>query len=391
MLWCRLHWHVAAFFLGLSAALSFNAYGQEQTGQRIQTDIPSLYQSLAGYFPVGAAIWQGDISGAHSELLTRHFNSITAENAMKWAVIEPVEGQFNFAPADALVDFAKTHHMRVRGHTLCWHKQVPAWVFQDSDGKEMTPSPANKALLLRRLENHIRAVVSHYKKDVYAWDVVNEVIDPKQPDGFRRSSWFLITGTDYIAVAFRVAHEVDPEARLYINDYDTTDLPKRTLLYQLVRDLRKRGVPLDGVGHQMHSTIQAPSAAAVVKTINLFSALGVDNQITELDVSVYTDQTSRYATIPEALLQQQGSQYRGYFAAFRKLKGKISSVTLWGQADDHTWKKNFPIRRLDMPLLFDEHLQAKPAFWAIVDPAHRPPTRAAAGQGIVPPFKNRQR
>ncbi|HKD81551.1 MAG TPA: endo-1,4-beta-xylanase [Candidatus Angelobacter sp.] len=386
----RLHWHVAAFFLGLAVALSFSAFGQDRADPKIQTDIPSLYQSFAGYFPVGAAIWQGDISGAHSELLTRHFNSITAENAMKWAVIEPTEGHFNFAPADALVDFAKTNHMRVRGHTLCWHKQVPAWVFLDANGREMTPSSENKALVLHRLENHIRAVVSHYKEDVYAWDVVNEVIDPEQPDGFRRSPWFLITGTDYIDVAFRVAHEVDPHARLYINDYNTTDLRKRTLLYQLVRDLRKRGVPLDGVGHQMHSSIQAPSAAAVIETINLFSTLGVDNQITELDVSVYIDQTTRYPAIPEELLQRQASQYRDYFAAFRKLKGKISAVTLWGQADDHTWKKGFPIRRLDLPLLFDERLQAKPAFWAIVDPAHRSPVRGATDDGTVPHYKNPQ-
>jgi endo-1,4-beta-xylanase len=254
----------------------------------------------------------------------------------------------------------------------------------------MTPSPENKALLLRRLENHIRAVVAHYKNDVYAWDVVNEAIDPAQRDGLRRSPWFLIAGRDYIDAAFRVAHEVDPEAKLYINDYNTTDLPKRAFLYKLVRDLRGHGVPVDGVGHQMHSTIQAPSARAVVKTIDLFSSLGVDNQITELDVSVYTDETSRYATIPDELLLRQGSQYRAYFDAFRKLKGKISSVTLWGLADDHTWKKGFPIRRLDLPLLFDEQLQTKSAFWAIVDPAHLPMSRAAADEVTAPRCKNPQ-
>src|SRR5262249_7043693 len=160
----------------------------------------------------------------------------TTENAMKWEVIEPKEGVFNFAPADALVGFAKTNHMRVRGHTLCWHKQLPAWVFKDASGNEMTPTPQNKALLLRRLENDIRGVVSHYKNDVYAWDVVNEVIDPKQPDGFRRSPWFLIAGPDFIETAFRVAHEVAPEAKLFINDYDTMDVPKRTFLYDLVRE-----------------------------------------------------------------------------------------------------------------------------------------------------------
>src|SRR5215472_7376167 len=129
----------------------------------IQADIPSLKEAFSSYFTVGAAIWPGDISGPHSELLKKHFNSITAENAMKWAVIEPTEGNLNFAPADALVGFAKSNHMLIRGHTLCWHKQVPPWLFKDASGNAMTPTPENKALLLRRLENHIRGVVSHYK------------------------------------------------------------------------------------------------------------------------------------------------------------------------------------------------------------------------------------
>jgi len=351
---------------------------------RIQSDIPSLYQAFAGYFTVGAAIWKGDITGAHSELLKKHFNSITAENVMKWQTIEPTEGNFNFAPADALVAFAKANHMRVRGHTLCWHEQVPSWVFRDSAGNQMTPTPQNKALLLQRLENHIRGVVSHYRDDVYAWDVVNEVIDPRQPDGFRRSPWFLIAGTDFIDTAFRVARETAPSARLFINDYETTELPKRKFLYNLVRDLRKRGVPVDGVGHQMHSNMRAPSAAAIVETVNMFAGLGVDNQITELDVSVYSDGVSSYPVISSELLQQQARRYGDFFQAFRQLQGKISSVTFWGLADDHTWLKNHPIRRLDLPLLFDEKLQAKPAYWAMIGtmPAAKPD---ALGPGASTP------
>jgi beta-glucosidase len=336
----------------------------------VETDIPSLYQTFHDYFTIGAAIWPGDITGPHSELLKKHFNSITTENAMKWARIEPTEGSFTFGPADALVAFAKANHIRVRGHTLCWHQQVPAWLFKDTAGLDMTPTPQNKALLLRRLENHIRGVVSHYKEDVYAWDVVNEVIDPREPDGFRKSPWFLIAGVDFIETAFRVAHETAPHAKLFINEYDTTERPKRTFLYNLVRNLRKRGVPVDGVGHQMHSNIRTPAAAEIVETVNMFSALGVDNQITELDMSVYSDRTSRYASIPETLLEQQAQRYREYFNAFRQLKRKISSVTFWGQADDHTWLKSYFIRRLDLPLLFDEHLQPKAAYWAVVDPSY---------------------
>jgi beta-glucosidase len=376
------------FTLILGCLLAACSQAQVAAGNlQIQTDIPSLSETFADYFPVGAAIWREDITGPHAELLKKHFSSVTAENAMKWAVIEPTEANFNFAPADALVEFAKTNHMLVRGHTLCWHKQYPAWLFQDANGAAMTPTPENKALLLQRLENHIRGVVSHYRDDVYAWDVVNEVIDPDQPDGFRRSPWFLITGTDYIDTAFRVAHEVAPKAKLYINDFETTSLAKRAFLYNLVRTLRRRGIPLDGVGHQMHSDIKTPSASALVKTIDLFAGLGIDNQITELDMSVYGDRTSRYMDISDQLLLQQSYRYRDFFNVIRQLKGKISSVTFWGLADDHTWLKNYFIRRLDLPLLFDEKLQAKPAYWQVVGktplsktthPAVDPPETAVA-------------
>jgi endo-1,4-beta-xylanase len=262
--------------------------------------------------------------------------------------------------------------MRVRGHTLLWHKQNPPWLFKDVSGNDMTPTPENKALLLQRLEKHIRVVVSRYKDDVYAWDVVNEVIDPEQPDGFRRTPWFVITGTDYMDTAFRIARETAPRAKLFINEYDTTKPAKRAFLYDLVRDLKARNVPIDGVGHQMHINLRDPSVAAITETINMFSGLGVDNQITELDLSVYSNDRDNCSNIPENVLIQQGYRYRDIFQALRELKGKISAVTFWGLADDHTWLKTFPIERLDLPLLFDANLQAKPAYWGIVDPTRLP-------------------
>jgi endo-1,4-beta-xylanase len=339
-----------------------------------ERDIPSVYQTLAEFFPVGAAVWQGDLTGEHAFLLKKHFNSLTSENDMKWGSLQPTEGVFTYANADAQVAFAKANNMLVRGHTLVWHTQNPAWLFNDASGQPMTPTPENKALLLGRLENHIRAVMTHYKGDVYAWDVVNEVIDPAQPDGFRRSPWFNITGTDYIERAFRVAHEVDPDARLYINDFDTTNPVKRQFLYNLVADLKSRGVPLDGVGHQMHNNVDFPSAQAIVDTINLFHDLGLDNQITELDVSVYSNSfpgpVTDYADIPAERFVRQGYRYRAFFEAFRQLKGKISSVTFWGQADDHTWLTS--AARVNAPLLFDTSLRKKLAYWGVVDPLQLP-------------------
>jgi uncharacterized repeat protein (TIGR01451 family) len=338
----------------------------------IEPDIPSVYQTYANYFRMGAAIEPVKTTGVHAELLKKHFNSITAENAMKPGPIQPTEGVFNFGPADTLVNFARANGIGVRGHTLVWHAQNPNWLFLDASGAPLQPTPESKALMLRRLENHIRGVVGHYRDDVYAWDVVNEVIDEGQPDGLRRSQWYMLTGTDYIETAFRVAREVAPNAKLYINDYNTTIPNKRTALYNLVRDMRARGVPIDGVGHQMHSNIDFPSVNSMVQTINMFAELGVDQQVTEFDMSVYTNGTDRYSEVPEEILIRQGYQYRDIWEAFRQLKDKISSVTLWGLADDSTWLKGFPIARLDLPLLFDESLKAKHSYWGIIDPLRLP-------------------
>ena len=354
-----------------------------------ERDIASVHEAFSNDFAVGAAVWQGDLAGEHAFLLSKHFNSLTSENDMKWGTLQPAEGTFAFANADAQVAFAKAANQSVRGHTLVWHDQNPAWLFS-VNGVPMTPTPENKAILLQRLENHIRTVVGHFGDDVSAWDVVNEVIDPSQADGFRRSPWYDITGTEYIERAFRVAREVAPNARLYINDYSTTDERKRTLLWNLVRDLLGRGVPIDGIGHQMHSHIEYPSAAAVITTLNLFTALGLDNQITELDVSIYRSQTEQrftaYEDIPADRLVRQAFKYRDLFRSFRYLSGDISSVTLWGQADDHTWLTSSG--RVDAPLLFDTGLKHKLAYTAIMNPSELPgagSTASFSGAFIVRP------
>jgi endo-1,4-beta-xylanase len=354
-----------------------------------ERDIASVHEAFSNDFAVGAAVWQGDLAGEHAFLLSKHFNTVTSENDMKWGTLQPAEGTFAFGNADAQVAFAKAHNQSVRGHTLVWHEQNPAWLFA-VNGVPMTPTPENKAILLQRLENHIRAVVSHFGDDVYAWDVVNEVIDPSREDGFRRSQWFIITGTDYIERAFRVAREAAPHARLYINDYGTTDEPKRSFLLNLVSDLLSRGVPIDGIGHQLHGNIEYPSAAAVITTLNQFTALGLDNQITELDVSIYSNtfpqRFTAYEDIPADRFVRQAFKYRDLFRSFRYLSGDISSVTLWGQADDHTWLTSSA--SVDAPLLFDTGLKHKPAYTAIMNPSELPgagSTLSFSGAFIVRP------
>jgi endo-1,4-beta-xylanase len=336
-------------------------------------DYPSLYQTFSGDFLIGAAIEPDQLdSPDHVTLLTHHFNSLAAENAMKPESIEPAEGDFHWEGADRLVEFAKSNHIAVHGHTLVWHQQAAEWMFRDESGRELMATPANKALVLRRLEDYIRAVVGRYKDEVGVWDVVNEVIDPSKPDCMLRSDWYTLTGTDYIETAFRTAHEVAPNAVLLMNDYCTTDPPRRDCFYKVVKDLKAKGVPVDGVGHQMHLNIDNPTAAAIEEAIVKFSDLGLEQIVTELDMSIYPNDTDKYTVVPEEILVRQGHRYKEVFDVFRRHAADIQSVTFWGMADDHTWLKTWPTARINLPLLFDENLQPKPAYWGIIDPSRLP-------------------
>jgi len=206
--------------------------------------------------------------------------------------------------------------------------------------------------------------------------VVNEVIDASQPNGLRVTPWLQIIGPEYIDLAFQFAKEVSGTGKLYINDFNTHEPAKLAALRGVVEGLIQRGVPVDGVGHQMHINIEWPALEEIRKSIRTFSAMRLDNQVTELDVSVYTDSTST-APVSQEQLITQGYRYRDLFALFRKLKHSISSVTVWGLSDDTSWLKTFPITRDDKPLLFDEELQAKYSYWGVVDPSKLPAACAA--------------
>ena len=359
----------------------------------IQTDIPSLKEVLSGEFRFGGAIDASQVADPpQADLMKKHLSSLAASNAMKSGPIHPTLGEadsnYSFADADTIANFARSNGMTMRGHTLVWHSQNPTWLFKDASGVDLTPTPANRALMLQRLENHIRKVVRRYRDVVSSWDVVNEVIDPGQPDGLRRSDWYNLAGpTDFIDRAFQVASEEAPGARLCINEYTTTDPARRQALLKVVQGMKSRGVPVSCVGHQMHVNIATPLPSEVAPMIQPFADLGLDNQITEMDVSVYTDNTSRYEEIAPELLYQQATRYRDFFREYRRLKSSISSVTLWGIADDLTWLSTYPIARLDRPLLFDDYHQAKPSYWGVVDSAPGgmeafiPSSARAAGAG----------
>lgn len=344
----------------------------------VETDIPSIAETFADYFPIGAAIEPFQTSGLKANLLKKHVNWLVAENVMKPDAIQPSEGIFSWENADRIVEFAKLNGMEVRFHTLVWHSQVGAWFFMDAEGKPMVDETdaakreVNKKLLLERLDKHVRTIVGRYKDDITSWDVVNEVIEPGDPDGMRASEWYKITGTDFIETAFRAAREAGgPDIKLYINDYGTDNPVKRDRIYELVKEMLEKGVPIDGVGHQTHIDIHGPSVTSIIESMQKFSELGLDNLVTELDMSIYAwnDRSDFGNDIPEAVLQKQAERYQELFEAFKEHEDIISGVVFWGIADDHTWLNSFPVKRTNAPLLFDKQLHAKPAYWAIVDPS----------------------
>src|SRR5690349_8564178 len=396
-------------------------------------NIPSIAQTYADDFPVGLAAIQQDLLGPHGQLATLHYTSVTPGNDLKWDTTEPSEGTFNFAPGDNILNFAQAHNIKMRGHTLVWHNQVPAWVFQNN-GVDMSTQPfseANKQLLLSRLKNHITALVNHYQDKIYVWDVVNEAIDESQPDGFRRSKWYTITVDpnnnpgypEYMDDAFFYAREAldnlgigRDKVKLCYNDYNTTIPAKRQFIYDWVRGAIARGVPIDCVGNQFHNTINFPiddqgSAASkqnVIDTINLFASLtstaGVPivNEVTEVDISLYRfGQCSQtfYTDYDDLLagdtadLINEGYRYRDYFQIFKSLKDKIDSVTLWGLGDDDSWlnpsagKAGCGRTAVDAPLPFDSYLQHKYAYTGIVNPLALPGanlvTTVAASSDVV--------
>jgi len=335
-------------------------------------DIQSVYAFHEDDFLVGAALEPTQLaSDRHVELFTKHFNSLTAENAMKPGSIQPEEGVFNWSGADALADFARANDVAIHGHTLVWHQQAAEWMFENAAGEPLTPTLENKQLVLDRLEDHIVAVVNRYEDVVNVWDVVNEVIDASQDDCLRRSRWYELTGSDYISTAFTIAAREAPTATLILNDYGETNPAKRACMYNLVKDLQDDGVPVHGIGMQMHINIQNPPLSAIDQTIAMFAELG-EVHITELDMSIYTNDVDSYDEVPEEVLIKQGYRYKDIFEIFRSHAADIGSVTFWGLADDHTWLTGHPIDRINLPLLFDEELQAKWAYWGVIDPSQLP-------------------
>lgn len=335
-----------------------------------QNALPSLRDALAGYFTVGVALPSNfvDPTDPHGVLVAQQFGAVVAENATKPDQVQPTEGTFRFAPADKILRFAESHGMVMRGHTLVWHQQTPLWFFCDPDDPT---KPVSRDVLLQRMKTHISTVLGHYRGRIRAWDVVNEPLtdDGRLRDGAAGSKWFDIIGASYIDEAFRCAHEADPSALLVINDYNLESSPaKRDGMYDLVKGLLARGVPVGAVGMQMHVSLYGPGAEDVRAAIEKFGSLGVKVEITEMDVSIYRSNEAEKPITPQ-ILDQQAARYADLFNVFKDeaKKGIVDMVVLWGVSDEQSWLNSFPVPgRTNAPLLFDGDLNPKPAFWAVV-------------------------
>jgi GH35 family endo-1,4-beta-xylanase len=330
---------------------------------------------------IGAAlnrrqIFEEDARGV--AIVSKHFNTITPENVLKWAPVHPKSGAYDFRAADRFVEFGEKRGMFIVGHTLVWHNQTPRWVFEDEKGNAV-----DRETLLKRLREHIFTVVGRYKGRIKGWDVVNEALN--QDGTMRQSPWLKIIGADYLERAFEFAHEADPGAELYYNDYDLELPAKRAGAVELLKKLKAEGVPIKAVGLQNHNLMDWPSVADEDATIDAFAKLGLRVNVTELDVDVLprttkpgadyavdvevTPQLNPYTDrLPDAMQLNLANRYAELFKVYVKHRDAIDRVTFWGVADGDSWLNNWPMKgRTNYPLLFDRDGQAKPALAAIVN------------------------
>ncbi|WP_052432709.1 endo-1,4-beta-xylanase [Streptacidiphilus carbonis] len=296
---------------------------------------------------VGSALAAGTLASdsTYSSIAATQFDAVTPENEMKWSSVEPTQGAFDWAPADQIVSFAQDHHMLVRGHNLVWNSQLPTW---------LTSGSYSSAQLAALLKKHITDEVSHFKGKIYAWDVVNE---PFNGDGsYVQDLWYNALGPGYIADALRWAHQADPKAVLYLNDYNIEGQnAKSDAMYALVKQLRAEGVPIGGVGLESHF-IAGELPTDIKANMQRFTKLGVNVAVTELD-----DRVELPATAAE--LTQQAADYGSVVTDCVQVRGCVG-VTAWEFDDGHSWVPGV-FAGQGAANLYDASYQAKPAYYAV--------------------------
>lgn len=339
-----------------------------------------LKDAAEGKFLVGTALNTPQIVGTDTAAIAvvkRHFNSIVAENCMKSEVIHPEENVYNFSLADSLVAFGEANAMAIIGHTLIWHSQLAPWFPLDSVG-----NPVSAEVLKERMKNHIFTVMGRYKGKIKGWDVVNEAV---LDDGsLRDSPFYNILGEEYIYLAFQWAHEADPDAELYLNDYSMDRPAKRDTYVRLINEIKKRGLRIDAIGMQSHVGIDYPNLEEYENTMEAYAATGVNVMITEWEMSAlptihksanisdraeYDAKVNPYPeALPDSVSHEWNTRMNQFWQLYLKHSDYITRVTAWGVSDGDSWKNDFPVEgRTDYPLLFDRQYRPKPFIQDFID------------------------
>lgn len=341
----------------------------------------SLKEVFGDKFLIGVALNTRQVAGkdsAATKLIKRHFNSIVAEDCMKSVNIHPEEDRYNFGAADSIVEYGEKNGMAVIGHCLVWHSQLAPWFCIDKEGKNVSPE-----VLKQRLKDHITTVVGRYKGRIKGWDVVNEAIES---DGsYRKSKFYEILGEEYVPLAFQYAHEADPDAELYYNDFGMHHPGRRDGVVRLVKSLKEKGLRIDAVGLQGHMGMDYPSVEEFEKSMLAFASTGVKVMITEWEMSAlptvhdganisdtvaFKEAMNPYPdALPDSVSKIWNARMKTFFDLFVKHADIMDRVTVWGVSDGDSWKNDFPVKgRKEYPLLFDRNHQPKPFIRELLSP-----------------------
>lgn len=358
----------------IASALLIAAFAAACSNQKTAvTEELSLKDVVGDKFLVGVALNVNQSSGIDTssvKLVKQHFNSIVAENCMKCEVIHPEENRYDFTQADQFVDFGEKNGMAIIGHCLIWHSQLAPWFCVDEKGNNVSPE-----VLKQRMKDHITTIVTRYKGRIKGWDVVNEAI--LEDGSYRQSKFYEILGEEFIPLAFQYAHEADPNAELYYNDYAMNMPGKRDGVVKLVKKLKERGLRIDAVGMQGHMGMDYPDINEFEQSIVAYAGAGVKVMVTEWDMSAlptakqsanisdtvaFQKSLNPYPeALPDSVSEAWNKRMKQFFDLFEKHADVITRVTAWGVSDGDSWKNDFPVKgRRDYPLLFDRSYQPKP-------------------------------
>lgn len=337
------------------------------------TEEPALKDVFGDKFLVGVAVnvrQSSEVDTASVKIIKKHFNSIVAEDCMKSANIHPEEDRYNFEQADQFVKFGQKNNMAIIGHCLIWHSQLAPWFCVDQKGNNVSAE-----VLKQRMKDHITTIVTRYKGKIKGWDVVNEAIED---DGsYRKTKFYEILGEEYVPLAFQYAHEADPDAELYYNDYGMHWPGRRDGIVKLIKSLKEKGLRVDAVGMQGHMGMDYPTVEEFEKSMLAFAETGVKVMITEWEMSAlptvhetanisdtvaFSKAMNPYPeALPDSVSAVWNARMKAFFNLFLKHADIVERVTAWGVSDGDSWKNNFPVRgRKEYPLLFDRNYEMKP-------------------------------